>query len=280
MNQKFPYTWEEAIQILRKDPAHQELIFNAYLTDDLVSNCKRFASSEEFQETLKLIRKYAGNVKKVLDVPGGNGIATYAFASSGFDVTVVEPDASASVGRGAIQFVLDQASLKATIVEAFGENLPFQDGTFDVVYVRQGLHHAYDLNKMVSEYFRVLKKGGILLGCREHVVDNHGSSKEAFLKAQVDHQLYGGENAFTLKEYKAAFEQAGFELCEIISPYSSPINLFPKTPESLQEKILATSVGKTLSAILPRKWVVKIGMEAIKFAKLPGRMYSFVGKKA
>jgi ubiquinone/menaquinone biosynthesis C-methylase UbiE len=278
-DKKYPYTWEEAIGILRNDPQHQELIFNAYLTTDLVGNAKRFAASEEFKETLKLIRKYLPSANHVLDIPGGNGIATYAFALEGFKTTVVEPDASSSVGRGAIKTVLDSANLKAEIVEAFGENLPFANETFDVVYVRQGLHHAWDLNKMVAEYFRVLKKGGLLLGCREHVVDNREGSLKAFLDAQVDHQLYGGENAFTLEEYRGAFTKAGFTIIEEIEPYSSPINLFPKTKESLEEKILATSMGKVLGSFLPRPLVTKIGLMALRFRPLPGRMYSFVTVK-
>ncbi len=49
MKDQFPYTWEEAINILRKDPEHQELIFDAYLTNDLLGNCTRFAASEEFK---------------------------------------------------------------------------------------------------------------------------------------------------------------------------------------------------------------------------------------
>src|SRR6478736_963607 len=256
MKQEFRYTWEEAIDILRDDPNHQELIFNAYLTKDLLENCKRFEASEEFKETLRLIKLYNRGSNRVLDIPGGNGIATYAFAKNGFNVTVVEPDASASVGRGAINSNLTQAGLSAEIVEAFGENLPFPDATFDIVYVRQGLHHAWDLNKMVSEYFRVLKKGGLLLGCREHVVDNREESLKAFLDAQVDHQLYGGENAFTLKEYKNAFIKAGFEIKEIIKPYDSPINLFPKTDESLANKIISTGAGRFLTKFLPRFLVI------------------------
>ena len=150
---------------------------------------------------------------------------------------------------------------------------------FDVVYVRQGLHHTHDLNRMVSEFFRVLKKGGILLACREHVVDNHRESKAAFLKAQVDHQLYGGENAFMVKEYETAFLKAGFQVCEVIPPYDSPINLFPKTRQSLEEKIFKSSAGKILNLILPRAWVFSIGFLALKYSHLPGRMYSFVCKK-
>ncbi len=201
----FPYSWEEAIDLLRRDPQHRELIYDAYLTSDLQGNCRRFAESAEFAEVLKLIRAYRPDARDVLDVPAGNGIATYAFARAGFSVVAVEPDPSTSVGRGAIVTSLSAEDLEARIVDAFGEKLPFDSASFDVVYVRQGLHHARDLKAMLREYARVLRPGGVLLGCREHVVDNYGSSLREFLDAQVDHQLYGGENAFTLADYRAAF---------------------------------------------------------------------------
>jgi ubiquinone/menaquinone biosynthesis C-methylase UbiE len=272
----FPYSWEEAISILRKDPQHHQLIYDAYLTSDLVGNCRRFAESAEFAEVLKLIKVHRMGARDILDIPGGNGIATYAFARAGFNVVVVEPDSSASVGRGAIATSLSADNLQATIVDAFGENLPFDSGSFDVVYVRQGLHHAQDLKAMLSEYARVLRPGGLLLGCREHVVDDYGSSLRDFLDAQVDHQLYGGENAFTLADYRAAFVDAGLSIVQEIGPYDSPINLHPNTPESLAAKICESAPGRILGSVLPKSLVTRLGMWQLRRSNRPGRLYSFV----
>jgi SAM-dependent methyltransferase len=272
----FPYSWEEAIEILRKDPQHRQLIYDAYLTSDLYENCRRFADSAEFAETLRLIRAYRPDARDILDIPAGNGIATYALARAGFDVVAVEPDPSASVGRGAIATCLSKANFKARIVDAFGEKLPLDSGSFDVVYVRQGLHHAQDLKTMIREYARVLRPGGVLLGCREHVVDNYGSSLQDFLDAQPDHQLYGGENAFTLPDYRAAFASAGLNVVQEIGPYDSPINLHPNTPERLRAKILGSAPGRMLGLVLPKSLVSKLGMWQLKRSNRSGRLYSFV----
>lgn len=276
----FPYTWEQAIEILRKDPQHHDLVYDAYLTSDLSGNCRRFAASAEFAEVLELIKAHRPNARDVLDIPGGNGIATYAFARAGFDVVAVEPDASASVGRGAIETVLSADNLRAKVVEAFGENLPFESRSFDVVFVRQGLHHAQDLKAMLGEYARVLRAGGLLLGCREHVVDNYESSLQEFLDTQVDHQLYGGEHAFTLSDYRAAFADAGLKIIREIGPYDSPINLHPNTPESLADKICATTAGRMLGTVLPKSVVSKLGMWQLRRSNRPGRLYSFVALAA
>jgi SAM-dependent methyltransferase len=275
----FPYTWEQAIDVLRRDPQHQSLIFDAYLTSDLAGNAQRFFRSDEFREVLALVKRHAPNATRLLDMPGGNGIATAAFAKSGFEVTTVEPDPSPSVGRGAIATVLHNEGLTATLVEAYGESLPFADGSFDVAYVRQGLHHARDLPRMVAELSRVLAPGGVLLATREHVVDNYGKSLQDFLDSQVDHQLYGGEHAFTLPDYRAALSGAALEIVSEWGPYDSDINLHPNTPAVLADKIVATSAGRLLSLFLPRTVVVRIGMWRLRTMNAPGRLYTFLARK-
>jgi len=272
----FPYSWEEAIDLLRRDPQHRELVYDAYLTSDLQGNCRRFAESAEFAEVLSLIKARRPDARDVLDVPAGNGIATYAFARAGFGVVAVEPDSSTSVGRGAIAISLSAENLEARIVDAFGEKLPFDSASFDVVYVRQGLHHARDLKAMLREYARVLRPGGVLLGCREHVVDDYGPSLREFLDSQVDHQLYGGENAFTLADYRAAFFDAHLSIVEEIGPYDSPINLHPNTPERLAAKIRGSIPGRILGVVLPKSLVSRLGMWQLKRSNRPGRLYSFV----
>ena len=276
----FPYSWAEAVEILRNDPQHRALVYDAYLTSDLRENCRRFAESDEFLEVRNLIETYRPGARDILDIPAGNGIATYAFARAGFNVVAVEPDPSASVGRGAIATSLSAENLEARILDAFGEKLPLDSDSFDVVYVRQGLHHARDLKAMLAEYARVLRRGGLLLGCREHVVDNYRSSLRDFLEAQVDHQLYGGENAFTLMDYRAAFVDAGLDMVREIGPYDSPINLHPNTLESLAAKICASTPGRILGWIMPKSTVSKVGMWHLKRSNRPGRLYSFVALAA
>lgn len=279
LKQPFKHTWEEAIDILREDPKHQTLIYDSYLTRDLVGNARRFAASDEFREAHSLLTQYAPNARQILDMPGGNGIATFAFASRGFDVTAVEPNPSDSVGRGAINTVLNAGGVRAELVEAWGESLPFASNSFDVVYVRQGLHHASDLKKMIGEIARVLRPGGVMLACREHVVDDYGSSLQAFLDSQVDHQLYGGENAFTLPDYLTAMRESDFDVELCIAPFDSVINAYPNTPEVLREKILASRAGRVLRLFLPLHAVTLVGQWYLKRKKMPGRLYSFLARK-
>lgn len=275
----FKYSWEQAVEVLRQDPAHRNLIFYSYLGADLADNSRRFFASAEYAEALRLLRLYVPDAKTVLDIPGGNGIAAHAFAKSGFVVTTVEPDPSATVGRGAIAAVLEAGGVQAEIVEAYGENLPFNDACFDIVYVRQGLHHAADLQRMVGEYGRVLRPGGVLLACREHVVDNYNDSLKDFLKTQADHQLYGGEHAFTLSDYRAAIAKAGLSRVLELGPLDSSINLYPMSLEELGASLRRARLGRVLSLVLPDTLVVKVCLWRLKRMKSPGRLYTFLAVK-
>lgn len=275
---QYKYSWEEAIEILRRDPEHQELIFNAYLTEDVAGNCERFFNSAEFESVKSILEQHAPG-KRILDMPAGNGIATYSFAKSGFDVVAVDPNPSTTVGRGAVEKVLGGAGLNAEIVDAYGENLPFSSASFDAVYVRQGLHHAADLPGMLQEIARVLRPGGVLLACREHVVDNYKESLQAFLDAQPDHQLYGGEHAFTLRDYRSAIESAGLLMLKELDPLGSVINTYPDSPEALNERILQSSPGRLMCNFLPEKMVVKIGRWWARRRSAPGRLYTFLAIK-
>ena len=56
---QFKYTWEEAIEVLRNDPEHHDLIFNSYLTRDLVENSRRKLDpgKNRFDQRLRLCRR-------------------------------------------------------------------------------------------------------------------------------------------------------------------------------------------------------------------------------
>lgn len=275
---KFEYSWEEAVEILRQSPEHQELIFNAYLTEDIAGNCERFFASAEFCAAKTLLKEFASGIR-LLDMPSGNGIASYSFAKSGFDVVAVDPNPSETVGRGALAKALAGSGLHAEIVDAYGESLPFASESFDVVYVRQGLHHAANLPNMLKEIARVMRQGGVLLACREPVVDDYENSLQIFLDSQPDHQLYGGENAFKLQDYRNAITSAGLVLCMEMDPYDTVINMAPSSPEVMRARILGSRPAKVLKCFLPEGIVVKLGIWWAKRHRSPGRLYSFLAIK-
>ena len=222
----------------------------------------------------------------MLDVGAGRGIASYAFARDGFDVTALEPDASDLVGAGAIRALGTVAQLQITVVQEFSERLPFPDASFDVVFTRAVLHHTRDLGGACQEFFRVLRPGGRLIAIREHVISKR-QDLQAFLDLHPLHWLYGGENAFLLSEYQLAIKRGGFLLHKVLAPLDSPINFAPYTLAGLQLEIAQRADRffpwpVSFTANLLSKNVVWFTIRKLlkQIDHRPGRLYSFIATKA
>jgi len=84
------------------DSAQEEFVRWCYLDEPLEAAC-RFAASAEFGEVCQLLSLGTnGKRKRILVVGCGKGIASFAFASLGYDIVVLEPDPSPIVGAGAM----------------------------------------------------------------------------------------------------------------------------------------------------------------------------------
>jgi ubiquinone/menaquinone biosynthesis C-methylase UbiE len=223
-------TWEEIIIDIRKQDKYKDLIKNCYLEEDLVKNVKAFHRSEEFKLTEALIKKHSliKNPKSIIDIGAGNGIATLAFSIEGYKVTALDPDPSRTVGIEAIKWVAGEMGRDISIINSYAEKIPIADDTFDIVYVRQAMHHANNLELFLLELSRILKPNGLLLCIRDHVIYDK-KDKAKFFKAHPLHKFYGGENAFTQKEYSSALLKANFSTKEVFKFFESPINYFPFT---------------------------------------------------
>lgn len=282
MSGKTAFTsWEAAVQWLRDQPDQNELVRAAYYDDPLRDAAERYRQSDEWQAIRAQLLTTAGSA---LDIGAGRGIASYALAREGFDVTALEPDSSDLVGAGAIRAMARDARLPIKVVEEFSEQLPFTDCSFDIAFARAVLHHTADLGAACKEFFRVLKPGGRFIAVREHVISRK-EHLDAFLQAHPLHDLYGGENAFLLNEYISALRRAGFIVRTVLGPLQSPINYFPHTPTSLREE-LVMRLGKVpgsrpvLRFLLAPNPVFSSVLRILSVLdSRPGRLYSFVCDK-
>jgi len=98
--------------------------------------------------------------KDVLEVGCGSGIAVQLFAEAGARVTAVDltPWAVDTTRARLAAFDLD-----GEVVEADGENLPFPDASFDVVFSWGVIHHTTNMDRALSELVRVLRPTGSLI---------------------------------------------------------------------------------------------------------------------
>ena len=286
-------TWEETIQYIRTQPAYQDLVEKAYFEEDLPLNVRRFRESEEYAETIRLLKHHQPNAQTILDIGCGNGISAISFALEGYTVTAVEPDPSPTIGAGAIRQLQQHYQLQnIEVFEAFAENIQFEDNRFDIVYFRQAMHHANHLEKFLAEAARVLKKGGLLLAVRDHVVFDP-QDKAWLLETHPLQKFYGGENAFSPQAYRNAMEQAGLVILKEYKHFESVLNFSPSTKEEIAQRLLQikTQRKKHLKskigflAGLPFVFTLydtyldkKVG-KALDEMVVPGRMYSYMARK-
>jgi len=95
--------------------------------------------------------------KRVLEIGVGLGADHACFAQNGADLTGID------LTERAVEHAtrrLDCMGLKSRLMVADAENLPFSDGSFDLVYSWGVLHHSPDTQRCLNEVRRVLKPGG------------------------------------------------------------------------------------------------------------------------
>jgi ubiquinone/menaquinone biosynthesis C-methylase UbiE len=279
------FTWEEAVLWLRDQPDQQELVRACYYDDPLLESAMRYEASDEWKAVLQLLPRKTG---KALDLGAGRGISSYALAKAGWQVDALEPDSGVVVGRGAVEELVRESALPIQLLEGFAEQIPAQDGVYDLVYGRQVMHHARNLQTMCDEIARVLKPGGTFISTREHVI----SKKEdlpIFLHNHALHHLYGGENAYLLQEYINAITNAGLQIRRVLGMFDTPINYFPLTKKQWQDIIqtpIVILIGWKFTHLLlddTLPWCKYINRflahHASKNDHTPGRLYVFFAHK-
>lgn len=222
-------TWEQAVLWLRQQESYRDLVFNGYLDDPLIEAARRFAASEEWGAVRTLLGSCPparSPSDGALDIGAGRGIASYALAKDGWQVTALEPDPSPVVGAGAIRRLAAESALPISVVEGSAERLPVESGSLALVYGRQVFHHVTDLRLACAEAFRVLRPGGQFVMAREHVISTPGDLA-AFQASHVTHQLCGGEMARLLADYTGALRGAGFRRVVTLGSWDSIINVYP-----------------------------------------------------
>ena len=248
-------TWEDAVCWLREQSGSETAVRDAYYDDPLIDAADRFWRSNEWQAVREIIGTGPGDA---LDAGAGRGIASYALAKDGFTVTALEPDPSDIVGNGAIRALAAQTGLSIKVEQEISEQLPFESSSFDLVFARAVLHHIADLPAAMREFRRVLRKGGVFIATREHVISD-SSQLPAFLDTHLLHHRYGGENAHPLRFYQDAIRGSGLRLERTIGSLDSPVNFGPQSVAEVDRRIV--------EQLVPMRWLRPV---VTSISELPG----------
>jgi len=170
-----------------------------------------------FKRTLMQGLKIDPKGKGALDVGCGGGILAEELATMGFDVTGVDPSGeSLEVARAHAA----QKGLKIDYRVGHGDELPFENETFEVVFCCDVLEHIHNWDKAIGEIARVLKGGGVFF---YDTVNRTPFSKITVIKLAQEWKftrflppnLHAWEMFIKPEELKASFERHGLEHKEI-----------------------------------------------------------------
>lgn len=210
----------------------------------IMSSYSKNTVKPDFEYSKILIKKTKG--KKILDI--GSGICWVAanLIKDGYDVVSTDFNTNKICGLNAARVYENKFKKDIKRVACDVEHLPFKDDTFDVIFGREILHHCVNMDKLLKESYRVLKKGGQAIISKEHSTIPLLDGK-TFLKIFMHHKglKYGrNENPRRINQYKKEFLKAGFSGISI-SPFDGWEGFFKRITKKKQEPIL-TKVFKRL----------------------------------
>ena len=96
--------------------------------------------------------------KEALEVGCGGGLLSEEIARTGFKTAGMDPsEKSLRIAKEHAR----RGDLLIDYLKGYGEEIPFPDHSFDVVFCCDVLEHVRDQTKVIREISRVLKKGGL-----------------------------------------------------------------------------------------------------------------------
>jgi len=273
-------SWEDAVQWLIDQPDQRKLVRACYYDPPLERAARRYWRSDEWKAVRQFLPEKAGCA---LDLGAGNGIASSALAREGWKVIALEPDKSDLVGAGAIRRLAQQEQLPLTVMLEFGERISLPDSSVQLVFARQALHHAQNLDRLCKEVARILEPGGLFVAIRDHVLSRR-KDLDQFLSMHPLHRFYGGENAYLLRQYKTALARSGLKIDVVLGSFESIINYAPMTESQLKEELLnrinCYPGGTVIARLLRNRRVFARFLRILsKLDRRPGRLFSFICHK-
>ena len=162
--------------------------------------------------------------KTVLEIGSGTCWTTTLLAEAGADVVATDISAEKYVGLESAEVFFKHKHIFFERVLCTMNVLPFQDKSFDVVFVNAAIHHAPNLSVVFKEINRVLNNGGIYVQTNEPCCSIVSKSNKINIKKAkatgMDVADNWNENSYSLRKYALCLKRAGFDLIDTFFPQS------------------------------------------------------------
>ena len=189
--------------------------------------------------------------KRLLDVGCGGGVLAEEFALMGFTVTGLDPsDKLMEVARTHAA----HNSLKINYLTGYGDKLPFEDETFEVVACCDVFDHVQEWDLIIGEVARVLKPNGIFV---YDTINRTAFSKAVIIDLAQENEstsflppnIHAWEMFIKPEELEASLEQYGLQNQDIkgIIPVEDPTPMVTVMQQHKEGKISFIDLAKCLS---------------------------------
>jgi 2-polyprenyl-3-methyl-5-hydroxy-6-metoxy-1,4-benzoquinol methylase len=139
---------------------HNDVIRESFTTQAAAFAANPWVTDEERIRRLVAAARLRGH-ERVLDIATGPGYIAEAFASAAREVIGVDlTDAMLAIGK---QRTTERGIANVSFRAADAQNLPFENGAFEVVVCRLALHHLMQPLQVLREMARVCRAGGTVL---------------------------------------------------------------------------------------------------------------------
>ena len=187
--------------------------------------------------TFDFVSKYYNKGMKVLDFGCGTGSNSKLFNPEDYIGSEVDSSRVESSGRKYPKYRFE----KIPIINSSGDRLPWEDNSFDMIFVSLCLHHinAKSCKLIFKEFRRVLKSEGKILGIEPALIEGQHFSN--ILMNILD----AGDYILPLNKYKAMYQSESFTTSHINLVKTFGYNLWQYSSIVTGEKSTNFKNGKT-----------------------------------